>query len=528
MIQNSKKLFSYLLLLSSFTPTLASLTTMQYWDANPIYNAYNSNMPADAHFANITKSILKGNDDVQERRFGFNISPFIQRSVRATDRHGNDYGDYNHSETNRPLARAMSDYQGTPYLMGLFLGADASGNSIWANNDDTQNTDNLTDATIDATALPKNLKDAAKNIRTFLYNNDTAGEKTPALLSQSVLEKDPTYFGAISIPFTYQKLGLRWEANLDVNEHIGIVLKGGVAQLKQDVSPYVSLTNATKANDSDPDTDKIYKYITSAGAGANPSPANQNTFNTNITNNIDELLSATNGANYDIRSYSDFGIEDAEIGIFLRKAIQLHPSQKHEAYIDSTIMTPYLYIGGRVPLSKQKDYTKLFSLSLGDNGHASAGGNAGLCFDFANSIEVGIEAGMNYFFKQDIMQMPIPNHKLQRVLYPYRRDVTIEPGYNWHFKALFSAYEFTPGISFFATYQYMQHTKDSIKLKTANSNFLPQMLEDLSSWSTQNITAAMSFAIQHNIHASLAWQAGINQSNAYSTQTILGTLSFLF
>lgn len=527
MIQNSKKLYACMLLLSSFIPTFASLTTMQYWDASPIYNAFNSTMPADAHFANITKSQLKGEDE-PTRLFGFNISPFIQRAVRATDRYGNDFGDYNHAETNKPLAREMSDYQGTPYLMGLFLGADAKGNSIWLNNDDTQDTDNLTEDTINNTALPKNLKDAAKKIRTFLYNNRTPGAKTPALLSQSVLEKDPVYFGAISIPFTYQKLGLRWEANLDVNEHIGIILKGGVAQLKQDVSPYVSLTNATKANDSDPDTDKIYKYITHSGAGATPDTADQNTFNTNITNNIDELLSATNGANYDIRSFSEFGIEDVEFGLFLRKAIQLHPSAKHETYIDSTIMTPYVYIGGRFPVAKHKDYSKLFSLSLGDNGHASVGGNAGLCFDFANSVEVGIEAGMNHFFKQEITQMPVPNHKLQRVLYPYRRDVIVEPGYNWHFKALFSAYEFTPGVSFFATYQYMQHTKDSIKLKTANSNFLPQMLEDLSGWSTQNFTAAMSFAIQHNIHASLAWQAGINQSNAYSSQTILGTLSFLF
>lgn len=526
MIRASKKLLLCTILLTPHIPTFASLTSMQHWNPSPIFNALNSNMPPDSYFSHIINARLKG-EAIKERRFGFTLSPFIQRAVRASDRNGNDYGDYNYTEANKPLAREMSDYQGTPYLMGLFLGADADGNSIWDNNDDTGVATNI--GNIANTSLPKNLKDAATNISGILYNS-VAGNK-PSILSQSVLEQDRTYFGAISIPLTYEKIGLRWEANFDVNQHIGLVLRGGVCQIKQSASNYISLTNATKANSGDADTDTIYKSLNVQG-GATAPPAADTTqqvlFDTNITNNVAEILDPINGANYNISSFSDFGFEDIEAGFFLRKAVQMHPPQESSDRYDSVIMTPYVYVGGAFPISKQRDYNKLFSLPTGNSGHASVGGSAGFTFDFAHSVEIGVEGGITHFFQKDIVDMPVPNHRLQRVLYPYRRDVNVDPGRNWHFKGLFSAYEFMPGASFFLTYQYTQHTKDTIKLKKANANFLPEKLEDLSPWTVQQLTASISFAIQPNIHASLAWQGALKQENAYASHTILGSINFLF
>ena len=536
MIRNSKHLLYGLLLFCLPSIISASITKIQHWDPSPVYNAMNSSVPPSSHLSNIIKKDLKTDNSPHKPKCVFNLSPFTSRAVKGISNSGEYFGDYYYDTstiTKKAPGTELSDYQGTPYLMGLFLGNDEDGNNIWVDNTETTNIANITDASIATTSLPTNLQNAIKYLNdttnstaSVLFNTTTAGSTSPTIFSESVLERDRKYFGAISIPLTYQKIGFRWEVNFDITDDIGLIMRGGVCQVKHVASSYTSLTNATDYADASLDT--IYPSLTRPATTTAPSTEAQALFNTWITGNVDKLLDATDGANYDITTFSETGFEDCEANLFLRHSFQMHPPHEEENLYDSVILTPYLVVGGTLPLAKQKDYTKLFALPLGNNGHASVGGSAGITFDFAHSVEVGAEAGYTHFFEQDILQMPCPNHKLQRVFYPYRRDMRVDPGQNWHFSGLFNAYEFMPGISFYLTYKYMQHAKDTITQKTANANFFPSMLEDLSAWNSQMFTAAFSFAVQPNIHASLAWQGALNQQNAYFTNTIVGSLSVLF
>ena len=127
--------------------------------------------------------------------------------------------------------------------------------------------------------------------------------------------------------------------------------------------------------------------------------------------------------------------------------------------------------------------------------------------------------------------MPCPNHPLQRVFYPYSRNLHVEPGFNWHFGANLNAIEFVKNISFLFKYQFIQHSRDSITPMAnsiGNEFFYPEVLEELSPWTSQMFTAALDFKIQPGIYLSLAWQGALSQSNAYASNTILGSLNFLF
>jgi hypothetical protein len=54
------------------------------------------------------------------------------------------------------------------------------------------------------------------------------------------------------------------------------------------------------------------------------------------------------------------------------------------------------------------------------------------------------------------------------------------------------------------------------------------MLEELSTWTSQMFIAALTFEIQPSIFVSIGWQGALSQKNAYCSNTILGSLNFLF
>ena len=195
------------------------------------------------------------------------------------------------------------------------------------------------------------------------------------------------------------------------------------------------------------------------------------------------------------------------------------------------LITPYAMIGYTLPLTPHREYSILYSLPFGNNGHQSIGGNVGITFDFIDTVEIGFEGGLTFFTEQEIANMPIPNHELQRVLYPYRRDVNYAPGFNWQFGANLNAIEFIKNISFLFDYDFIQHTRDKITQlpnQVGNQYFFPEMLEELSPWTSQMFMAAFDFKLQPGVHLSLAWQGALSQTNAYCSNTILGSLNFLF
>lgn len=517
----------------------ANITTLQSWDPAPVFNAANLNMPPDTPFCNLSKRRVFDEDDSKHRRWGINISPFVQKATRAQRSDDLYFGDTPilGVSTQGVAGQQMSDYQGTPYLMGLFLGQDVNGNSIWggSTSTDTGVITDISTATVAATELPLNLKNAVNalndnantNTSALIYNLTlgTAPNYAPSILSQSVLELDPIYFGAFTQLLAYQKAGFRWELNFDVSDDIGAIVRGGFCQITQRAGGAQSLSaQSTLGGKKSP----IYQYlnIPSTSTTQVSSDLAPPIFNEWVSNNIDDLLAPTNGVDYNIATFSETGIEDIQFLGFVRHPFILHPvdTEKHT----SIILTPYLILGCTAPIAPVKDYSKLYALPFGNNGHASFGGVVGLMFEFAKAIELGFEFGATGFFENRIDALPCPNHELQRVLYPYRQNVNYSPGFNGQFAAILNAYNFTHNISFSLKYNFVQHNQDTITLITPSAYFLPEKLEQLSIWNSQMITGALTFEIQPSIYVSFAWQGALTQKNAYCSNTVLTTLSFLF
>lgn len=556
MIFKSKKLLYSALFLCLPSILSADLSSLQSWDPYPIFNAANLNMPPDTQFVTLVKRQIIDNTPGKRRKIGINFSPYIQRAIKAQGTKPNQFfGDYSTGidESGNPIAKQpgteMSDYQGTPFPLGLLLGPDENGNSIWENNLDTGITLDITTGTVGATSLPLNLQNAVLNLN-GLGTDQTAGDAiifnratndtftSPSILSQSVLDQDPILFGAISIPLIYQKTGLRFEANFDISDNFGVIVKGGICQISQTAGNPITLSTVTPptitSSGSITTQETIYSLLNTvsndAAQGQIPLPLAQSTFNNWITNNTDDLLSANGGADYDISSFTAAGVEDLRLSFFARHTFAMVPKEDEEKYA-SMLITPYGEIGCTVPLSSHRNYSEVYSLPFGNNGHFSAGGTIGITFDFVDSIEIGFEGGATLFASQDIYAMPCPNHELQRVLYPYRRDFNVAPGFNWHFGANMNAIEFIKNISFLFKYNYIQHSRDVLTPlagSVGNEYFIPNMLEDLSPWSSQMFTAALDFKLQPGIYLSVAWQGALSQSNAYCSNTILGSLNFLF
>jgi len=543
MILKNNKLFYglFFLLFPSFTS--ANISTLQYWDPNPIFNAANLNMPPDTPFSYGIKKRILDEDADKCRHFGINISPFVQKAIRAQQSETKYFGV--HGAATITPGQEMSDFQGTPYLMGLFLGQDVSGNSIWGGPVaiDTGVVTDITTTTVGDTLLPTNVQNAINalndndnvgNPSGIIFNTPINTESTaPSIFSQSVLEQDPTYFGAFSTPLTYQKAGFRWEVNFDISNSIGFVARSGFCQITQRAIPAHALSSLAEnpQDNISPPIPSLYGGLNtvenaSGSSSQVPDTLAQNTFNEWVVNNTNDLLDATNGVDYDISTFSSTGIEDIQFLSFIRHTFPIHPEDPNK-YL-SMLVTPYAIIGWTIPIAPVRNYSKLYSLPFGNNSHTSVGGLLGLTFDFIDSIEFGFEFGATGFLKKTIYELPCPNHELQRVIYPYRQDVNYNPGFNSQFAVIFNAYEFAQNTSFSFRYNYVQHNRDSITLITPSQYFLPEMLEDLSVWSSQTFIAALTFEVQPSIFLSLAWQGALSQKNAYCSNTILGSLNFQF
>jgi hypothetical protein len=254
-------------------------------------------------------------------------------------------------------------------------------------------------------------------------------------------------------------------------------------------------------------------------------------FNKYISSNLDNLLSSSCGINQTACSFDESSVEDVRIMLTLQRAYdpnRFNKDDEDDVWPDM-IFTPYAWAGGTFPVAKEIDYSNLLSLAFGNNGHVSAGGGVGMTFDFAESVEVGLEGGITAFFAKDEYR-PFPTSPLQRVIYPFWTDVKTQPGFNWNFKVLLNSYQFLKHVNFWFSYELVQHRKDTITVCDSEKAqyFYPEAITCKSDWRGQFFNAAIVFDIQPGMQASFVWQQPISPRNAYYPVSIMGSLSFMF
>ena len=522
------------LLLCCHTPgAFATLTTLMHYDPAPIYSASNSTMPPDSHFYSLIEEDLLGiRADTHRRAVGITISPFVQRSVTAKDSYNTSYGIVPPTAAgavNQPYYNDMGNFRGSISLLGLFIGNDPQGNNIWQGNTVGSQVVQLKN-NLSGTAWPAAFNQAFSasggNLRSIGINNNN----NDSVFSDSVIEEDQQYFGAITWPAVYQKMGARFEFNLDLTRDFGLFLQGGVADLRYNTPGFSGLSTLgtyTLPLPTPPTyVNAVYNQVINAQA-ATPPPflASGTLFTEWIDDNYNDLLTSVG---YDISNFQETRFEDFRAYLFVRHPFDMQAPEKYKNRWCRIIFTPYLQIGCTLPTGQTKNYSQLLSLSFGNDGHMSAGATGGFMLDFEDSIEVGGEVGVTFFMPRTINNMPCPTHQLQRVVYPFKTDVTMQPGNNIHFSVCMNAYNFMENVNFYAMFRYVQHMEDTYALVNANPNFHPEFLNENSMWNSQIFNLALSYTIHPGIQLGGAWQGSVNQDNAFASQTLLGSITFMF
>lgn len=577
---------------------LPRLTTLKHFDPAPIYSANDSMMPPNSQFLNLKKARIKGEEPNKQRFIGINFSGFCQKAVRARGYSGNtEYGTVAGEAAN---AFELGDFRGTMNVMGLFLGANPDKHGIFIHNkgvDPANYNCYVTPCSIFDFFDGKKecLQDIALgliqatagqhpcdysyyctdyiNTNPLLFDTcvgtqGTGGTQacttTPvSIFDPNALKQDTTYFGAFSIPITYQQAGLRLELNVNFWDYVGITVQSGMVNMKQtyvNTIPALTLTtgttpvptftngqtapgpyslsaipNTTISTTGNPIGTNLYgELILPANlSGDLPDLHAQAIFNQYIANNLAAILNCDCVGSDPLCSFQKTGFDDVRIIANFQKTYEPF-RMRHEEDDDAgnwpdVLFTPYAWVGGSVPTGEKRNYRNILSLPFGNDGHASVGGGGGFLFDFAESVEIGIEGGVTYFTPKT-KTIPFPTHELQRVLYPFDATVKVKPGMNWDFKALLNCYQFIKHVSFWFTYEYIEHTKDCYHVcdQTKAQYYVPRVLECRSDWRAQFFNAAIVFDIMPGTQASFVWQQPISPRNAYYPVTIMGSLNFMF
>jgi hypothetical protein len=563
----------------------AELTTLMHYDPAPIYSANNSMMPPNSQFLDLKQARFKEEQPDTKRYFGLNVSGFVQGANQANSSSGVQYGTVSGVPEQ---GFEMGDFRGTLYAMGLFLGANPNnGNSIWGTYPTTVNpqttppsdgTDNgyttsITDCSIQATNFADCIQDAIEALSGnspsspctktspttgLVFNTSTTtNSSVPSVFNTDALSLDTKYFGAFSLPITYRKQGLRFELNFNFCDYAQFTFQGGFANIKQTFNNTIASTTTTNVNcnpigQTSPGPYSISNVQTVCPTGATGTPQSvsslyaslnlptvssntpaqaQAIFNEWVSNNLFNLLSPSCGVKQTLCNFDEYSAEDLRFYLTFQCPFDPKKNYKEQDEVDFSDMmfTPYAYLGVSCPVAQCTDYTKLLSLAFGNNGHTSIGAGVGMTFDFAESVEVGFEGGGTYFFARNETR-PFPTHPLQRMVFPFSTQVRTAPGSNWHFKALLNSYQFLKHVSFWFTYEVIEHRKDCFTVCNSSQSqyFFPDVLTCISDWRAQFFNAAIVFDFQPGFQASLAWQQPISPRNAYYPVGIIGSINFMF
>jgi hypothetical protein len=389
------------------------------------------------------------------------------------------------------------------------------------------------------------------NMLGLLYGNIPNGQTQPSLLAtaaaqtyhdSSTLLSNPDYtdindnMGHFSIQnFNYRKLGARFEFSFRILSDVVIKVEGGVSDLRQTFSGF---ENMGRTNQSQLESKPADYWNNDSNTVTNSNVQTDITAVDQYLMDNYESIFETGQIDLNVREYSVTGPEDVFISFIWRHDIHIN-SMKDDGYDHDYIyddpnewpkfiLTPFFKVTGMLGIGKKADPSKLFSLSTGNNGHHGVSLTAGLSMDFYESIEVSFEAGTSHFFKENVGGMFIPTNENQTGVYPYKTDVSYDPGKTWFFSCGMNAYHFADKLSCYANYVFANHSKDTITLLTADSAFKPEVLEERSVWTQQAINLGFNFDLSPHMTVGVAWQAPVNRRRAYKTNTVALTLAGTF
>ncbi len=348
----------------------------------------------------------------------------------------------------------------------------------------------------------------------------------------SVTEQDITFsgdttapcqplFGYASAPVKYRKRGIRWDLEAEICGDWGIQFQGGIIEISQVVNPcLINLTiNQSVPAPSSP-------QVTCSGISVNA---------TDITCKLfDPLVPLLQQLGLNICNFTKWGVEDLYFSFYWRHGYVLNYAR--DLSWARALAIPFIRFGVGIPSGRSKEQEKFFSLPFGNNnGSWSANVNAGLNFDFSETVELGAEFGYSHFFKKSFDSYRWPTNCLQSSIFPFATAAKVQPGASAYVAGKLAAYHFLDRLSFYAQWVYVHHNKDNISLIDPDPAFIPapdlndpQAKCPNTAWRVQLANFSFTYDISPNFGIGFLWQQMFHVRNAYNSTTALFTLNLIF
>ncbi len=455
------------------------------YDTQPIYN-----------FMGLDKYYKKRN----KGELSFYISPFYQQTSTARNCQGTKVPRvFSTTVDSKTTTRRWGDIQGPWNMFGVFWGTEGAP----ASKPFTQ------------TNYP-NLYDAQQKVSALMSQLETDNRYKPGrdLTKDIYFEPQTDTFAYVTVPFYYEKIGVRGQLNFDFAFGLGMSIRGGAVHIKKNGSinygsglPPLPLESTTSPS---PGTVTGYSPVNLCSNFVLEHQFEADVINGATKEATDPTKSAVQLWNYlytpsrreailkelgiDYCSYCKTSAEDIHAQLYWHIPIVVKDDgccgygngNDNSGDIAVTIV-PYIAVGVWLPASKRIDTDKLFAVPPGNDGYYGFTAEASIAFDFpiippnCQSLQFCVGGGILSFNDKDLLNTRFPSAtppasdqigkpsvstSLQNGIYPWKTDITKRPGLTWYMNASLKANNFLECLSAYFDFVYTQHLRDKISLKS--------------------------------------------------------------
>lgn len=357
------------------------------------------------------------------------------------------------------------------------------------------------------------------NALTGIFPGQTAGTLT---------ERDVTFpannlcfplYGYASAPIKYRKRGIRWDIEAQLCGDWGFQFQGGIVEISQVLNQcLINLTENANAP-------------TDAQSTCSQDPVSAEKIKCLL---FDPLVPLLRQLGLDICNFTKWGTEDLYFSLYWRHAYVLNYNR--DLSWARALAIPFLRFGVGAPSGRAKEEDKFFSVPFGNNnGCTSINLNAGMNFDFSETVEIGGEFGWSHFFSRTIDNYRVPTNFMQSSIFPFTTAITVNPGDSAYVAFKLAAYHFLDRLSFYGQWVYVHHNKDNRHFHgTPDPAFLdiddnnPRAKCRNTAWRVQLGNFGFTYDISPNWALGFLWQQMFHVRNAYNSTTALFTLNLIW
>jgi hypothetical protein len=338
-------------------------------------------------------------------------------------------------------------------------------------------------------------------------------DRSLALNDPDLIDKNHE-FGFFSVPLFYRKRGVRFEFDARLYKDFGFSLQTGIVDINQTAT--AEFNNLTKfcCMETPPlcvDAPQDCMFMGNSGCNIPISACMVDKYL------MEEITPIADQICLDLDNFHATSIEEIRFNLFWRHA---YPVNLHEEEYPEFLFYPFVQVTASFSPGKERNANKAFAAPFGNNRHTAIGFNTGLNFDFFDTIEIGGELSLTYFFKHNHC-LRIPNSEYQTGIFPFTAAASVQPGYNWNFNAKMSAYHFLGHLSFWFQYVFVEHDPDKTKVLDCDPAFFPDVLDDNSDWKVHLANVGFNYDLSPNYSLGFFWQAPLVQKNVYRSTTIM-------